>query len=55
MEFLVVALVAALVANIAIVLWSNTFRRMWPGSRRYIPLVFGLSFIASFVYGAAQL
>lgn len=55
MEFLVLAFVAALVANIAIALWLNAFRRMWPGSRKYIPLVFGLSFIATFVYGAAQL
>ena len=55
MEFLVVALIAALVANIAIALWFRAFRRMWPASRRYIPLVFVLSFIATFVYGVAQL
>ena len=55
MEYIAIAFVAFLIAYIAVAFWARICRGVWRGYRRYTPLVFGLSFIATFVYGAAQL
>ena len=55
MDFIAIGLVSILVGSFAVDLGFNTFRGVWSGYRKYTSWVFGLSFVAFFLYALTQL